>query len=109
MAATERVSIPRDPDDDYSDAAKRKRLDFLREHTGASLDHVAGDPIDPPEAAGNVEHFIGAAQVPLGVAGPCWSTASTPRVSSTCRWPPPRARWWPPTTAACACCTRRAA
>jgi len=70
MAATERVSIPRDRDDDYSASARRKRLEFLREHTGASLDHVAGDPIEPPEAAGNVEHFIGAAQVPLGVAGP---------------------------------------
>jgi len=70
MAAPERVSIPRDPDDDYSDGAKSERLAFLREQTGASLDHVAGDPIEPPEAAGNVEHFIGAAQVPLGVAGP---------------------------------------
>ncbi len=70
MASTERLSVPRDPDDDYSEDAKRERLDFLREQTGASLDHVAGQPITPAEATGNVEHFIGVAQVPLGVAGP---------------------------------------
>jgi hydroxymethylglutaryl-CoA reductase (NADPH) len=70
MATTERASIPRDRDDDYSDSAREERLDFLREQTGVSLDHVAGEAIQPSEASGNIEHFIGAAQVPLGVAGP---------------------------------------
>jgi hydroxymethylglutaryl-CoA reductase (NADPH) len=70
MATSERIPIPRDRDDDYSESAKQSRLDFLTEHTGTSLEHVAGKAMTPAEATGNVEHFVGAAQVPLGIAGP---------------------------------------
>jgi hydroxymethylglutaryl-CoA reductase (NADPH) len=62
--------IPRDDRDDWSDAAVRARLAFLRSRTGAGLDHVARSAIDPADARGNVEGLIGAAQVPIGVAGP---------------------------------------
>jgi len=66
----ERTPIPRDRDDDYSVEAQRARLDFLREQTGAEMAHVAGKAVEPAETAGNIEHFIGTAQVPLGLAGP---------------------------------------
>jgi len=62
MATTERASIPRDRDDDYSDSAREERLDFLREQTGVSLDHVAGEAIQPSEASGNIERWPSAGQ-----------------------------------------------
>ena len=63
-------TIPRDRDDDYTRAAADARLAFARERAGASLEHVGSYSFDPVEAKGNVEHFTGAAQVPLGIAGP---------------------------------------
>ena len=48
----------------------RKRWDFLKEQTGASLDNVGRYSIDVSTLPGNIENFIGVAQVPLGVAGP---------------------------------------
>jgi hydroxymethylglutaryl-CoA reductase (NADPH) len=62
--------IPRDPENDYTPEATRARQEFLRERTGASLDHVASYSFDPDGVRGNVEHFTGVAQVPIGVAGP---------------------------------------
>jgi len=63
-------TIPRDDDDDYTRAAGGARLDFLRERTGVELEHVGSYSFDPVQARGNVEHLTGAAQVPLGIAGP---------------------------------------
>ena len=62
--------IPRDQDDDYTPEIAAHRRDFLRQLTGASLDHVGAFSFDPGVLPGNVENFSGAAQVPLGVAGP---------------------------------------
>jgi hydroxymethylglutaryl-CoA reductase (NADPH) len=67
---TERVPVPRDPDDDYTREAAQRRAEFARERTGASLEHVSSYSFDPQAVAGNVEHFIGVAQVPVGLAGP---------------------------------------
>src|SRR3954470_2353317 len=72
MATTsprERVSVPRQPDDYSRDAAAMRR-EFLRERAGASLEHVGAYSFDPSGLPGNVEQFIGVAQVPLGIAGP---------------------------------------
>jgi hydroxymethylglutaryl-CoA reductase (NADPH) len=65
-----RVPVPRDPDDDYTREAAEKRQEFARERTGASLDHVSSYSFDPAEVTGNVEQFVGVAQVPIGLAGP---------------------------------------
>ena len=46
------------------------RREFLREQTGAALDHVGTFSLDPGSLPGNVEHFTGIAQVPIGIAGP---------------------------------------
>lgn len=64
------MRIPRDRDDDYSEAAIKARQELVREHTDSRLDHVASYSLDPGTLPGNVENFIGAAQVPIGLAGP---------------------------------------
>ncbi len=63
-------TIPRSSEDDYTDEAAGERLDFLREATGSSLEHVGRYSFEASLAKGNVEHFTGVAQVPLGLAGP---------------------------------------
>ena len=42
----------------------------MREQTGVELEHVAAYSFDPKLTAGNVEQFVGVAQVPIGLAGP---------------------------------------
>jgi len=66
----DRVPVPRDSENDYTREAADARVAFAREQTGASLEHVASYSFDPDLTRGNVEHFIGAAQVPIGLAGP---------------------------------------
>ncbi|MSZ76049.1 MAG: hydroxymethylglutaryl-CoA reductase [Actinobacteria bacterium] len=66
---TER-KIPRDRTDDYSAAAIEARQGFVREHTGSAAEHVAHYSLDPATLPGNVENFLGVAQVPIGLAGP---------------------------------------
>ena len=68
MACT-RSPIPR-LEDDYTRAAAAKRLDFVRETTGARPAHLGRYSLNPAAVAGNVENFIGVAQVPIGIAGP---------------------------------------
>ena len=69
-APSPRVPVPRDRDDDYSADAIRARQDFVRERTGTALEHVSSYSFDPAIAGGNIEQFIGVAQVPIGLAGP---------------------------------------
>ena len=66
----ERKPVPRNREDDYTREAARARVEFAAEQTGASLEHVGSYSFDPVEASGNIEHFTGVAQVPLGLAGP---------------------------------------
>jgi hydroxymethylglutaryl-CoA reductase (NADPH) len=65
-----RVPVPRDSENDYTREAAERRLEFLRERTGASLVHVSSYSFDPAILSGNVEQFVGVAQVPIGLAGP---------------------------------------
>ena len=62
--------IPRDSDNDYSEHMAKTRRDFLSDKTSAKLDHIGHYSIDPAATAGNIENFIGVAQVPLGLIGP---------------------------------------
>ena len=68
-ASVQRGRIPRLPDD-YTRAAAAQRLDFLDEATGTRPRHLGRYGMDPADLAGNIENFVGAAQVPVGVAGP---------------------------------------
>src|SRR5215208_1158383 len=65
-----RVRIPRDKADDYTRDQAAARRAFVREHTGTELSHVGQYSVDPASLAGNVENFLGVAQVPIGLAGP---------------------------------------
>jgi hydroxymethylglutaryl-CoA reductase (NADPH) len=61
--------IPRSTDDYTREAAAERRA-FIAEQTGTSLEHVGAFSLDPASLPGNVEHFTGVAQVPIGIAGP---------------------------------------
>ncbi len=67
--ARERSRIPRLADD-YSRAAAARRMGFIGDATGARLEHVGSYALDPAGLAGNIENFVGMAQVPIGIAGP---------------------------------------
>lgn len=67
---TNRISIPRDKKDDYSNSAIKTRQDFVKDYTGIELKHTDHYSFDPHTLAGNCEHFVGVAQIPLGIAGP---------------------------------------
>lgn len=63
-------AIPRSAEDDYAPDVIRARQRFVLERTESSVDHVSKYSFDPHVCRGNIEHFTGAAQIPLGVAGP---------------------------------------
>jgi hydroxymethylglutaryl-CoA reductase (NADPH) len=58
--------------EEYADAetAARARRLVVERGTGADLDAVAGHAFDAADATANVENLVGAAQIPMGVAGP---------------------------------------
>lgn len=64
------VRIPRDPNDDYSEAAIKQRQTFIEEYTGKKLEHLPHYSFDPKTLQGNIENFTGVAQIPIGFAGP---------------------------------------
>jgi hydroxymethylglutaryl-CoA reductase (NADPH) len=70
QAQNGRVPVPRDREDDYTREAAERRREFARERTGAALEHVGSYSFDPAMLGGNVEQFMGVAQVPIGLAGP---------------------------------------
>ncbi|MDX1904888.1 MAG: hydroxymethylglutaryl-CoA reductase [Thermonemataceae bacterium] len=71
------VKIPRNDLDDYAEEAIQTRqkfaTDYVKQHINPNftgLHHVAKYSFDPHLTQGNCEHFVGVAQVPLGIAGP---------------------------------------
>jgi hydroxymethylglutaryl-CoA reductase (NADPH) len=66
----ERVPVPRDPTSDYTVEMAARRREFAEARSGASLRHTGHYSLDPRTVAGNVENFMGVAQVPVGLAGP---------------------------------------
>src|SRR5579871_6511380 len=69
-AVQDHARIPRDRENDYTHQMAASRRDFVRAQTGADLSYVAQYSFDPKILPGNIEQFIGVAQVPLGLAGP---------------------------------------
>jgi hydroxymethylglutaryl-CoA reductase (NADPH) len=63
-------SIPRDSEDNYSESAIAERHEYLEEKTGVDLEHVPEYSFDADVGEGNIENFVGVAQMPLGIAGP---------------------------------------
>lgn len=64
------LRIPRDRGDDYAPEPIEARQELIRRQTGSTLEHVSSYSLDPRTLPGNVEGFFGAAQVPIGLAGP---------------------------------------
>jgi hydroxymethylglutaryl-CoA reductase (NADPH) len=95
-----RATIPRDRDNEYAREAADQRRAFVEEHTDAKLEHVSSYSFDPEVTSGNIENFVGVAQVPLGVAGPLVVHGEHAQGNFYVPWPQPRARFWPPKTAA---------
>ncbi len=62
--------VPRNKENDYTTESAARRRDFLRDQTDVELDHVGSASFDPGVLPGNVENYIGVAQVPIGIAGP---------------------------------------
>lgn len=64
------LRIPRSETDDYAEEIVRQRQAFAEKFTGVRLQHINRYSFDPHVTRGNCEHFTGAAQVPIGLAGP---------------------------------------
>ena len=62
--------MPRDRDNDYTAEQAARRRGFAEQQTGADLTHVGSYSFDPAVLPGNIENFLGVAQVPIGLAGP---------------------------------------
>ncbi len=66
-----RKSIPRgEGASDYSREMAAKRMAFVEEIAGVKTTHSRGYSFDPATLPGNIEHFSGVAQIPVGFAGP---------------------------------------
>lgn len=62
--------LPRNKDNDYTRDMASARREVARAETGATLEHVGSYSFDPGVLPGNIENFIGVAQIPVGLAGP---------------------------------------
>jgi hydroxymethylglutaryl-CoA reductase (NADPH) len=63
-------NLPRNPNDDLNPTAIGQRQDYVREFCHQSPDTVFNYTLNTQKIKGNIENFVGAAQVPLGIAGP---------------------------------------
>jgi hydroxymethylglutaryl-CoA reductase (NADPH) len=66
----ERVKVPYDREDDYSSKIISERQEFARSFSGVDFENVSKYSFDPSITQGNIESFVGVAQVPIGLAGP---------------------------------------
>src|SRR3954462_11672746 len=105
----QRVSVPRDREDDYTQEAAELRRRFVRDRTGVALEHVPHYSFDPAIAGGNVEQFLGVAQVPIGLAGPLLVDGEHAQGEFYVPMATAEGTLVPATTAGCACSMRRAA
>jgi len=62
--------VPRMTAQGYEPQQVERRRGWIEEKTGAQLHHIGSSSVPSEEARGNIENPIGAAQIPLGVAGP---------------------------------------
>jgi NADP-dependent 3-hydroxy-3-methylglutaryl-CoA reductase len=65
----------------YTEAARKQRLDWLRARTGTELPSLDDGRLDARALSGNVENFAGSVEVPVGLAGPLLFTGDAARGS----------------------------
>lgn len=70
IAAPAHIPHDKAAERDYSPELAASRRAFAESFSGACLEHVCGTALDPAETRGNIENFLGTAQIPLGIAGP---------------------------------------
>ncbi len=56
----------------YNAQGQKERLDFLKENLSSSINYLAGKKqfAEHEQLKGNIENFIGMAQIPVGLSGP---------------------------------------
>lgn len=64
------LRIPRNEEDDYEEGIIAARQKFVENYAKTSLQHIPHYNFDPHILKGNIENFVGVAQIPLGFAGP---------------------------------------
>lgn len=64
------ATIPWDKEANYEQDIIRKRLDFIQEFSGVTVEHLDKYSFDPRVTRGNIENFTGVTQTPLAFAGP---------------------------------------
>src|SRR5437667_11814717 len=63
--------LPIDKDDNYNEAIVAKRQEFARGLAPDSeIRHIFQASGEPGTLRGNIENYVGVAQVPIGLAGP---------------------------------------
>lgn len=62
--------VPRMKSQGYAQPYLERRRKWLEQKTGCRLSHIGAHSIPGDEMRGNIENPVGAAQMPLGVAGP---------------------------------------
>src|ERR1044071_10289895 len=62
--------VPRMKEQGYAQPYVQRRRQWLEQKTGCRLAHIGAYSIPGDEMRGNIENPVGAAQMPLGVAGP---------------------------------------
>jgi hydroxymethylglutaryl-CoA reductase (NADPH) len=65
-----RIAVPYSKDDDHVTPMIERRQRFVEEFSGKRLQHLDKFSFDPQITRGNIENFVGVAQVPIGLAGP---------------------------------------
>lgn len=65
-----RSQIPYDKENDHSREWAANRRAYAAEFSGHSVEHLDKYSFDPATTRGNIENFVGVAQVPVGLAGP---------------------------------------
>ena len=65
-----RPSVPYDKENDWSPEAVARRQQFIERVSGVKPRHLWNFSFDPGATRGNIENLTGAAQVPIGFAGP---------------------------------------
>src|SRR5262245_53748686 len=62
--------VPLDKADNYASEIIAERQRFVAEQTGANVEHLFKYSFAPRATKGNIENFLGVAQIPVGLAGP---------------------------------------
>ncbi len=66
----QRTQIPYDKENDHTPEWAHRRRRFAESFSGQKFEHLGRHSFDPSATRGNIENFIGVAQIPIGLAGP---------------------------------------